>query len=92
MDVREVGRQLHVSHMLEGSVNRGPGKVRVVARLIDVANGFHLWSETYYSTEKDLLSLQSDVAKKVASALRIELHLAETTQLAKTSHARSGSL
>jgi adenylate cyclase len=83
MDVREVGRQLQVSHMLEGSVNRGQGKVRVVARLIDVANGFHLWSETYYSTEKDLLSLQSDVAKKVASALRIELQLAETTQLAK---------
>lgn len=83
MDVREVGRQLQVSHMLEGSVNRGTGKVRVVARLIDVANGFHLWSETYYSTEKDLLSLQSDVAKKVASALQIELHLAEATQLAK---------
>ena len=54
-----------------------------MAQLIDVANGFHLWSETYDSTEKDLLSLQSDVAKKVASALRIELHLAETTQLAK---------
>lgn len=83
MDVREVGRQLQVTHMLEGSVNRGPGKVRVVARLIDVANGFHLWSETYYSTEKDLLSLQSDVAKKVANALQIELHLAETNQLAK---------
>ena len=83
MDVRDVGRQLHVSHMLEGSVNRGPDKVRVVARLIDVANGFHLWSETYYSTEKDLLSLQSDVARKVANALRIELHLAETQQLAR---------
>lgn len=83
MDVREVGRQLQVTHMLEGSVNRSTDKVRVVARLIDVANGFHLWSETYYSTEKDLLSLQSDVAKKVASALRIELRLAETKQLAK---------
>jgi TolB-like protein/Tfp pilus assembly protein PilF len=83
MDVREIGRQLQVTHMLEGSVNRGTGKVRVVARLIDVANGFHLWSETYYSTEKDLLSLQSDVARKVASALRIELQLAETKQLAK---------
>ena len=83
MDVREVGRQLQVTHMLEGSVNRSTGKVRVVARLIDVANGFHLWSETYYSTEKDLLSLQSDVARKVASALRIELRLAETKQLAK---------
>jgi serine/threonine-protein kinase len=84
MDVREIGRQLHVDHMLEGSVNRGPDKVRVVARLIDVANGFNLWSETYYSSEKDLLFLQSDVAAKVASALRLELKLAETTQLAKS--------
>jgi TolB-like protein/Tfp pilus assembly protein PilF len=83
MDIREVGRQLGVSHVLEGSVSHGPGKVRVVAQLINVATGYHLWSETYDSTEKDLLSLQSDVAKKVASALQIELHLAETTQLAK---------
>jgi len=84
MDVREIGRQLQVDHMLEGSVNRGPDKVRVVARLIDVVNGFNLWSETYYSSEKDLLSLQSDVAAKVASALRLELKLAETTQMAKS--------
>lgn len=83
VDIREVGRQLGVSHMLEGSVSHGPGKVRVVAQLIDVANGYHLWSETYDSTEKDLLSLQSDVATKVANALQIKLHLAETTQLAK---------
>jgi adenylate cyclase len=83
MDIREVGRQLGVSHVLEGSVRHGTGKVRIAAQLIDVANGFHLWSETYDSTEKDLLSLQSDVAKKVASALQIELHLAEATQLDK---------
>ena len=83
MDIREVGRQLGVNHVLEGSVRHGTGKVRVVAQLIDVVNGFHLWSETYDSTERDLLSLQSDVARKVANALQIELHLAETTQLAK---------
>jgi TolB-like protein/Tfp pilus assembly protein PilF len=82
-DIREVGRQLGVSHVLEGSVSHGPGKVRVVAQLINVATGYHLWSETYDSTDQDFLSLQSDVAKKVASALQIELHLAETTQLAK---------
>ena len=83
MDIRDIGRQLGVSHVLEGSVRHGPGKVRIAAQLIDVANGFHLWSETYDSTEQDLFSLQSDVARKVASALKIELHLAETTQLAK---------
>lgn len=83
MDIRDIGRQLGVSHVLEGSVRHGPGKVRIAAQLINVANGFHLWSESYDSTEQDLLSLQSDVARKVASALKIELHLAETTQLAK---------
>jgi adenylate cyclase len=83
MDIREIGRQLGVSHVLEGSVRHGTGKVRIVAQLIDVANGFHLWGETYDSTEQDLFSLQSDVARKVASALQIELHLAEATQLAK---------
>jgi serine/threonine-protein kinase len=82
-DIREVGRQLGVSYVLEGSVSHGPGKVRVVAQLIDVAKGYHLWSETYDSTNPDFLSLQSDVARKVASALRIELQLADTTQLAK---------
>jgi TolB-like protein/Tfp pilus assembly protein PilF len=83
MDIREVGRRLGVSHVLEGSVNRGTSKVRVDTRLIDVATGYHLWSETYYSTERDLLSLQSDVAKKVASALQIELHLATAKNFIK---------
>lgn len=82
-DIRDIGRQLKVTHVLEGSVRRANGKVRVAAQLVDVATGFDAWSETYDSTEQDLLFLQSDVAKKVASALQIELHLAETTQLAK---------
>lgn len=83
MDIRDIGRQLGVSHVLEGSVRHGTGRVRIAAQLIDVVSGFHLWSETYESTEQDVLSLQSDVAKKVASALQIELHLAEATQLDK---------
>jgi adenylate cyclase len=82
-DIRDIGRQLQVTHVLEGSVRHGKDRVRIAAQLIDVSNGFHLWSETYESAEKDLLLLQSDVARKVASALRLELHLAETTQLAK---------
>ncbi|HTG44322.1 MAG TPA: tetratricopeptide repeat protein, partial [Verrucomicrobiae bacterium] len=82
-DVRDIGRQLQVTHILEGSVRHGKGKIRVAAQLIDVANGFHLWSETYDSAEEDLLSLQSDVAKKVAGALKLQLHLAETTHLGK---------
>jgi adenylate cyclase len=82
-DVRDIGHQLQVTHILEGSVRHGKGKIRVAAQLIDVANGFHLWSETYDSAEEDLLSLQSDVARKVAGALQLQLHLAETTHLGK---------
>lgn len=81
-DVREVGRILGVNHVLEGSVRRGAGKVRVDARLIDVNSGYHLWSETYESAEQDLLSLQSDVAQKVASALQVELRLPEVKRIA----------
>jgi adenylate cyclase len=82
-DIREMGRLLHVRHVLEGSVSRGPGRVRVDARLIDVTNGYQLWAEMYDSSEQDFLLLQNDLAQKVASALQIELQLAETSQLGK---------
>jgi TolB-like protein len=82
-DVREIGRLLQVRNVLEGSVSRGPGKVRVDARLIDVTNGYQLWSQTYDSSERDFLSLQNEVAQKVASALQVKLELSETKQLAK---------
>lgn len=82
-DVREVGRLLHVRNVLEGSVSRGAGKVRVDARLVDVTNGYQLWSESYDSSERDFLSIQNEVAQKVASALQVKLQLSETKQLAK---------
>lgn len=83
LDVREVGRRLHVSHVLEGSVGRGPSRFRIAAQLVDVENGYQVWSETYDSNEKDILSLQSDVAQKVAAALQIKLQLPEKEQIAK---------
>jgi len=83
-DVRVVGDRLRVTHVLEGSVSRGPGKVRVDTRLIDVANGFQLWSESYDSAEQDILSLETDIAQKVANALQVELRLSDAQQLAKS--------
>jgi len=83
VDIRDVGRLLHVTHVLEGSVSRGTGRVRVDTRLVDVTNGYQLWGETYNSSEQDFISLQNDLAQKVASALQVELHLAESKQLAK---------
>ncbi|MEO8577487.1 MAG: tetratricopeptide repeat protein [Gemmatimonadales bacterium] len=82
-DLRDVGQKLHVRHVLEGSVSRGPTTSRVDVQLVDVSNGYQIWSETYDSSEKDLLTLQSDVAQKVAAALRVNLGIAESEHLAQ---------
>lgn len=84
VDIREAGRILRVNLVLEGSVRRGPGTVRIDARLIDVATGYQLWSETYDSTEKEFLILQSDVARRVGRGLQVKLGLAESKSLSKT--------
>lgn len=81
-DVREIGKALAVTHVLEGSVSRDSGRVRVDTQLIDVSNGYQLWAESYNFTAQDALALQSDVAKKVARALEVHLRLNEKTALA----------
>src|SRR5439155_16786651 len=60
---RRVGEQLHVNAVLEGSVRKAGEKLRITAQLINVADGFHLWSETYDRDMKDILAVQSDVAQ-----------------------------
>ena len=80
---RKVGEQLHVNAVLEGSVRKAGDKLRITAQLINVADGFHLWSETYDSDMKDILAVQSDVAKRVVQALQVELGVEEERALAK---------
>ena len=82
-DVRAIGHMLNATHVLEGSVSRASGRVRVDAHLISVANGYQLWGETYDSSESDALSLQTNMAEKVASALEVELQLKEKAAIAK---------
>jgi len=80
---RKVGEQLHVNAVLEGSVRKAGDKLRITAQLIDVADGFHIWSETYDREMKDILAVQSDVAKRVVQALQVELGVEEARALAK---------
>ena len=80
---RKVGEQLHVNAVLEGSVRKAGDKLRITAQLINVADGFHLWSETYDRDMKDILAVQSDVAKRVVQALQVELGVDEARALAK---------
>ena len=80
---RKVGEQLHVNTVLEGSVRKTGEKLRITAQLINVADGYHLWSETYDRDMKDILAVQSDVAQRVVQALELQLGVDEARVLAK---------
>lgn len=72
-DLREIGRALGVSHVLEGSVRRSADNLRITAQLIEVADGFHLWSQTFDSRLDDAFVIQSQIARAVAEHLQASL-------------------
>jgi TolB-like protein/Tfp pilus assembly protein PilF len=72
-NLREIGKQLGVAHLLEGSVQRVGGKVRVNAQLIDVATDGHLWAQTYDRDLADIFAIQSEIAKTIADQLQAKL-------------------
>ena len=82
-DISEIGRQLNVATILEGSVRRAGDKVRVTVQLINVADGFHLWSETYDRKLDDVFAIQEDIAQQVVGALEVTLLGEEQARLAK---------
>jgi len=84
-DLREIGRDLGVDSILEGSVRKNAGRVRITAQLINVSDGFHLWSETYDRELTDIFAVQDDIASKVVEALEIELLGGATPFLASPS-------
>jgi TolB-like protein/class 3 adenylate cyclase/Flp pilus assembly protein TadD len=72
-NLREIGQQLGVAHLLEGSVQRAAGKVRVNAQLIDARNDAHLWAQTYDRDLADVFAIQSEVAQAIADQLNAKL-------------------
>ena len=89
---RKVGDQLHVDTVLEGSVRKAGDKLRITAQLINVTDGYHLWSETYDGDMKDILALQSDVAQRVVQALQVKLGVDEATRAGEETDRECGSL
>ncbi|MCL7967167.1 MAG: tetratricopeptide repeat protein, partial [marine benthic group bacterium] len=77
MDLREIGEELDVGAILEGSVRRDSGRVRVTAQLIDVGTGFHIWSETFTREPTDVFAIQDEIARSISRALRVTLLPAE---------------
>ena len=82
---RKVGEQLHVNAVLEGSVRKAGDKLRITAQLINVADGYHLWSEDYDGDVRDIFTFQSNVAQRVVEALQIKLDVEAARALAKKS-------
>ncbi len=76
-DVRAIGRKLGVSHIVEGSVRREGEQVRVTAQLIRVADGFHVWSDSYDRELKSVFALQDDIARHIGEQLQLKLGVSE---------------
>jgi TolB-like protein/Tfp pilus assembly protein PilF len=72
-DIREIGRKLNVGAVLEGSVRKSGNRLRVTAQLNNVADGYHLWSETYEREMKDIFALQDEISRAIVSTLRVQL-------------------
>ncbi len=73
VDVLQVAQQLKVSHVLEGSVRKSGGRVRITAQLIDGATGGHVWAERYDRDLNDIFALQDEISQAIVAALRLKL-------------------
>ena len=80
-NLREIGKALGVSHLLEGSVQRAANRVRVNAQLINAQTDAHLWAETYDRDLADVFAIQSEIAKTIANQLRAKLSPTEKAEI-----------
>jgi len=81
VDIRQVGHELGVRYVLEGSVRKGGGRVRISVQLIDAETGKHLWADRYDRDLTDIFALQDEITKKVVAAIEPKLLEAEGTRL-----------
>jgi hypothetical protein len=77
IDVKQVGRELGVRYVLEGSVRKAGGRVRITAQLIDALTGSHLWADRFDGSLDDIFELQDKVASRVAGVIEPALQAAE---------------
>jgi TolB-like protein len=80
--ITEIGRELGAAYVLEGSVRRAAGRVRITSRLVEVANQTHVWTQTYDRDFDDILTLQSEIAQAIAREIDIQLAPGEAARLA----------
>jgi serine/threonine protein kinase len=83
VDIREIGSQIGVDSVLEGSVRKAGNRLRITAQLIDVSNGYHIWSERWDRDLADVFAIQDEIAHAITSALRVKLTARDEKALAK---------
>ena len=83
IDVREIGGRLNVSTVLEGSVRKAAKRLRITAQLINVKDGYHLWSERYDSEMEDVFAIQDEITLSIVRALRLKLLGEEKAEVLK---------
>ena len=70
LDIADIGKQLQVNHLLEGSVRKAGNTLRITAQLVKTDTGFHLWSETFDRSPEDVFAIQDEIAAAIATELR----------------------
>jgi serine/threonine protein kinase/Flp pilus assembly protein TadD len=83
LDIREIGMKLSAHSIVEGSVRKAGNRLRITAQLINVSDGYHLWSERYDRDFEDVLAIQDEIAKNIVQALEIKLSKREKRVLGK---------
>ncbi|HEY2123983.1 MAG TPA: hypothetical protein VGG94_00860 [Chthoniobacterales bacterium] len=78
-DLRQIGTELGVAHVLEGSVRKSGDHLRITAQLVRTVDGFHLWSQNFDRKLNDVFTIQEEIARAIADALSAPLGLAEPT-------------
>ncbi len=72
-DIRKIGKELNVEGVLEGSIRKAANRFRITAQLVDVADGFHVWSQSYEREMKDVLEVQGEIAQAIVESLKAKL-------------------
>ncbi len=92
LDVKQIGRELNVRYVLEGSVQRGGNRLRVNAQLIDAETGNHLWAERFDKPIADLFDMQDEIVSRLANTLDAQLIAAEARRAENSPHPNSMDL
>jgi serine/threonine protein kinase/Tfp pilus assembly protein PilF len=83
VSTKEIGRNLNVDYILEGSIRKADTRLRITAQLTRASDGFHVWAERFDRELKDVFEVQSDVSQNVASALKIKLTVSQIQRIEK---------